>query len=115
MGRSRKNAVQVYLNDEELAFLEQRVKEMGYKTKSEFLRKAALQCAVFVVDTNAIFNEVKKLSSELRRIGVNINQIARRVNETNEIFAADIQELKEGQIQIWHMLEQKLLNIPSEV
>ena len=85
MGRSRKNSVQVYLNDEELALLEKRVKDMGYKTKSEFLRKAAIQCAVFVVDTDKLFDELQSVASEIHRIGININQIAKRVNETNEI------------------------------
>ena len=37
----------------------------------------------------------------LRRTGSNLNQIARRVNETSRIYAADIECLLENQEKLW--------------
>ena len=39
--------------------------------------------------------------SLLRRSGNNLNQIAKRVNETSRIYDADIDCLKENQEKIW--------------
>ena len=37
----------------------------------------------------------------LRRSGSNLNQIAKRVNETSRIYAADIECLLENQEKLW--------------
>lgn len=112
MGRYRKNAIQVYFSDEELAFLKKRMKELGYTSISKYFREAALQCAIFDVDTDGIFQGVQEVAKEVHKVGVNINQIARRVNETNEVYKDDIEQIMRGQQNIWRMLEQKLLSIP---
>lgn len=44
---------------------------------------------------NVDMSEIKKSNSELQIIGKNINQIAKRVNSTNSIYADDITELRE--------------------
>ena len=46
--------------------------------------------------------------SLLRRSGNNLNQIARRVNETSRIYDADIECLLENQEKLWSMAKEIL-------
>lgn len=45
--------------------------------------------------------ELRDMVSLLRRSGNNLNQIARRVNETSRIYATDIECLLENQEKLW--------------
>ena len=49
------------------------------------------------------YSDVKKMTAEIQKIGVDINQIARRVNATGTVYEADIQEIKERLAQIWQL------------
>ena len=52
--------------------------------------------------------------SLLRRTGNNLNQIAKRVNETSRIYAADIECLLENQERLWTAAKEilgKLANV----
>lgn len=52
--------------------------------------------------------ELRDMVSLLRRSGNNLNQIARRVNETSRIYAADIECLLENQEKLWSMAKEIL-------
>ena len=52
------------------------------------------------------------MTAEIQKIGVNINQIARRVNTMGTVYDADIQELKERLTEIWHIQRSILSNQP---
>lgn len=56
--------------------------------------------------------DVKKMTAEIQKIGVNINQIARRVNATGTVYEADIQEIKERLAQIWQLQRSILSSQP---
>lgn len=113
MARQRTNAIQVYFSDEELALLNARMEEANCKSKSDYIRRAAIQCAFYNVDTDAIAKEIQSVMAQMHRIGVNINQIAARLNSSGSIYVEDVNELKEGVTKIWRLLSAKLLSIPS--
>ena len=50
---------------------------------------------------------------ELSAIGNNINQIAKKANEINSIYASDIEDLKENYEDICHTLNLFLSTLPS--
>lgn len=52
--------------------------------------------------------EVKGHTALLQKIGVNINQIAKRINETGRIYADDMDEIKRVMEEVWR-LERRLL------
>lgn len=52
--------------------------------------------------------EVKGHTAQLQKIGVNINQIAKRINETGRIYADDMDEIKRAMEEVWR-LERRLL------
>jgi hypothetical protein len=41
----------------------------------------------------------------MHKIGVNINQIAKKVNTTGDLYPEEMQELKEMVKEIWHILK----------
>ena len=52
--------------------------------------------------------EVNAHTAQLQKIGVNLNQIARRVNETGRIYADDLDEIKRLMEKVWRS-ERRLL------
>lgn len=54
-------------------------------------------CPEMLIDGYVVkidYSDIKAMTAELRKIGTNINQIARRVNATGTIYAQDIEDIK---------------------
>ena len=49
----------------------------------------------------------------LRRSGSNLNQIAKRVNETSRIYAVDIECLLENQEKLWFAAKEILVRLSN--
>lgn len=58
-------------------------------------------------------SEVGEVMKALRIIGANINQIAKKANEINSIYADDIEKLRKENEEICHTLNQFLSALPS--
>ena len=87
----KKVGVMIRFNKEEHEKLKKRVNEAGLKTINGYIRKMALQGYIIKLDLEPIFEPVKLISN----ISNNINQIAARVNATNNIYEEDVTDLKE--------------------
>ena len=70
-----------------------------------YMRKIAIDGYIINVDTA----DLKAIAAECQKIGVNINQIARRVNTTSRIYEQDFEEMKRGIAEIWRLLRLSLL------
>ena len=55
-----------------------------------YLRKMAIDGYVIQVD----HSDIKEMTAQIQKIGVNINQIARRANATGNVYQEDIEEIK---------------------
>lgn len=60
-------------------------------------------------------SEVGEVMKALRIIGANINQIAKKANEINSIYAEDVEKLRKENEEICHTLNQFLSALPSIV
>ena len=89
--RNRTNPVQFYLSDDEQYILNTKFKASGMKSMSAFLRKLILYGYVYDVD----YSYLRNYNTELGRISSNLNQIAKMVNSTGNIYQEDINEVKE--------------------
>lgn len=58
-------------------------------------------------------SEVGEVMKALRIIGANINQIAKKANEINSIYAEDVEKLRKENEEICHTLNQFLSALPS--
>ena len=56
-----------------------------------YLRKMAIDGYIVNTDTTPL----KKQYEEMHKIGVNINQITKKVNSTGDLYSEEMQELKE--------------------
>jgi len=85
------------VNNSEYVAIKERMKECHIKNFSRYMRQMAIHGAIFVTD----YSELKERNYELHKIGVNINQIAKKVNETGNINSHEIDQLKEMMDAIW--------------
>lgn len=74
--RFRKNCLRVKVSDEELQIAKDKA-EYCNLSMSDFLRKQIVDGVIIKYDRI----DMKTLANEMNKIGVNINQIAKRINE----------------------------------
>ena len=48
-------------------------------------------------------SDIRAQTAELQKIGVNVNQIARRINSTGTVYAQDIEDIKGALAKIWQL------------
>jgi hypothetical protein len=70
-----------------------------------YMRKIAIDGYIIAVDNS----DLKAVAAEMQKIGVNINQIARRVNAGGSFYEQDFDEIKGGIEDIWRLLRSSLL------
>ena len=106
--RKRTNPVQFYLDDEEQYILDEKFKLSDMKSKSAFLRKLILYGYVYDVD----YSYLRNYNTELGRISSNLNQIAKRVNSTGNIYKEEMDEVKELMNEVWRTQKSMLSKQP---
>ena len=96
--RYRTNLKKVFLTDQELAALHDRIGQSRCKNFSADARKVLLNpnMTFLTIDTS----NYEDLLFELRRIGNNINQIARTVNQNHILTPSDRELLVQGICQL---------------
>lgn len=106
--RERQNELKIYLSDDEQYILDQKWKASGMKSKSAFIRHLILYG--YVYDVN--YEHLREYNTTLARIGNNLNQIAKRANETRSIYQSDIDEIKKEFNEICRLQESMLSKLP---
>lgn len=102
--RNRPIQVKFRVTPEERAMIDRRMAQAETINMAAYLRKMAIDGYVVKLD----LPELRDLISLLRRTSNNFNQIARRVNSTDRIYADDIQEMKTMIEQTWEATNQVL-------
>ena len=95
--RKREIVLRFRVTAEERGMIEEKMAQLGTENMAAYLRKMAIDGYVVKLD----LPELKELVSLLRRSSNNLNQIAKRVNETRRVYAADIECLLENQEKLW--------------
>ena len=99
----------VKMSQTEDEILQQKMKAFGVSNLSAFLRAMVLNGYVLKLD----IPEIKELIRLLKNLTNNVNQIARRLNEHGSIYETEIDEIKDGQKEIWNILNQILIILRS--
>ena len=102
--RKRNVQIIVRVTEEERALIEKMMKQIPTINLSAYSRKMLIDGYIIVLD----LQEVKAHTAQLQKIGVNVNQIARRINETAHIYTDDMDEIKRLMKEVWR-LERRLL------
>jgi len=85
------------VTDEERKMIESRMAQAGVKNMRAYLIKMALDGQIVRLELDSVKEMVRLLSNATN----NINQIAKRANETGNIYAADIDELRLRYDGLW--------------
>ena len=88
---------QFWTNEEEATLIRERMESLGVTSMGAFMRKMAIDGYHINVD----LSDVRELVSLLRRCSNNLNQIAKRANETRNIYEADIEDLRRQYDTLW--------------
>ena len=104
---NRKRTVQIKfrVTEEERALIEEKMKLIPTRNMAAYLRKMAIDGYVIQVD----HSDIKAMTAEIQKVGVNINQIARRANATGNVYREDIEEIKGVLNEIWRLQRLSLL------
>ena len=78
-----------------------KMEEAGVTNMAAFIRKMALDGYVIHLD----LSDVKEVSRLLRINANNINQCAKRANETGNIYYGEIKRIQAQQDQLWMMMK----------
>lgn len=91
----RKRMIQkkIRLTEEEARFILTKVAESGMTNFNAFARIMLIMGEVKILN----FEELKELRKEINRIGVNINQVAKKVNEDNQASLNELSQILELQ------------------
>ena len=104
--RGRRKEVTFTLEEWELVV--QRAASVSLKPAT-FIRRISVNGSITVTN----FSEVSQLLNGLRIIGSNINQLARKANEINSVYAADYEKMKEDYDTLCRYLNQSLSTLLS--
>ena len=95
--RKREVQLNFRVSPEELALIEQKMAQLGTTNREAYLRKMALDGYVVRLE----LPELKELVSLMRYSSNNLNQLARRVNETGRIYDADLEDITRRRDAWW--------------
>ena len=99
----RDQDVHFLASKEEVERIHEKMDELGIRSMGAYLRKMALDGYCIRLD----LQDVKALVSLLRIFSNNLNQYAKRANESGSIYAEDIRDLQKRLDELWEM--QKLI------
>ena len=91
VNRKRKVQMILRLSEDEQDALSQRMQDAGMQNREAYLRKMALTGYILRLDLSEVRETLRLLANATN----NINQIAKRANETRSIYAVDMIQLRE--------------------
>jgi hypothetical protein len=85
------------VTQEEYDLIMERMNEIGFPSLRSYLLKMALNGMII----NLNLTDVRECSRLLRIVSNNLNQVAKRANETGNIYIVDIQDVQARLDEIW--------------
>ena len=97
--KKRTKILQFRVTEDELKIIDERFKKSYAETRGEYLRRSALSSLNIVLDVDKFMRQNRQISGIVN----NINQIATRVNSTGNLYAEDLQEIREEIQELWRL------------
>ena len=92
----RSKRIELRVTEDELMKIRDRMEEAGISSLTAYMVRMAIHGYVIVMD----LSDLKEILRLLQISGNNLNQYARKANETGSIYHEDIEELKNNQKKI---------------
>ena len=107
--REYTDKILVMLRDGDRDLIKSRMNEAGIRNMSAYIRKMAIDGYVIRLD----LKDVKEVSRLMGINSNNLNQYAKKANETGSIYQGDIKVLQEQHEKIWEELRKINLKLAS--
>ncbi|MGI6498975.1 MAG: plasmid mobilization protein [Oscillospiraceae bacterium] len=95
--RNRDIQLHFMVSEHERELIKNKMSQLGTQNMGAYIRKIAIDGYIIKLE----LPELRELTSLLRRYNANLNQIAKRVNETYRIYAEDMEDILHQQNEIW--------------
>ena len=111
MRRDEGRTVGLYtkVSPEEKEVIDRKMALLGTANLRAYLRKMAVDGYIVQLDMSSVVELVKLL----RSISSNVNQIARRCNSTHNLYAQDVEDLRQGYNRAWTAVNELLKKFES--
>ena len=104
-GNNKKSVrVEFVMSEQEAELVKGRMAELGITNLSAYLRKMAVDGYIIHLD----MSDIQEMIRLLRICSNNLNQYARRANETGSIYAADVDDLRIRLDSLWDGMDKLL-------
>ena len=101
--------LKIRISPEDKERIRAKMEEAGILNMSAYVRKMALDGICVKLD----LQEVRQLIVLLQRCSNNLNQYAKRANETGSVYAADIEDLQTRLEESWELSDSPLPALPT--
>ena len=99
-GHNKKSVrVEFVMSEPEAELVKERMAELGITNLSAYLRKMAVDGYIIHLD----MGDIQEMIRLLRICSNNLNQYTRRANETGNIYAADIDDIRTRLDSLWDL------------
>ena len=106
----RETAVLIRMSESELSQIRARMEELGTTNMSAFIRKMAIDGYIVKLE----LPELKEMTRLLSSYSNNLNQIAKRVNATGNVYPLDFDEIVQQQNNLW-LAAEKIIRTLSRI
>ena len=96
--------VEFVMSEQEAGLVKGRMAELGITNLSAYLRKMAVDGYIIHLD----MSDIQEMIRLLRICSNNLNQYARRANETGSIYATDVEDLRTRLDGLWDGMDKLL-------
>ena len=97
------------VSQEERDLIERQMKRAGIKNLRAYMVKMAIDGRIIHVELDSVREMIRLLSNATN----NINQIARRANETRSVYSADLDDLRRQYDALWGQTKEILRRLSA--
>lgn len=101
--RERIRQISIRLNDQEYEAFMESYQKSGLQNQRNFILTMCLRGYIVKVDTSGL----NRVAEELNRIGVNINQIAHKVNTTGSLSTLELRNLQMYMADVYKIIKKE--------
>ncbi len=104
-GHNKKSVrTEFVMSEQDAELVRERMAKLGITNLSAYLRKMAVDGYIIHLD----MSDIQEMIRLLRICSNNLNQYARRANETGSIYAADVDDLRTRLDSLWDGMDKLL-------
>ena len=84
--------------------IRRKIKSLGIRNESAYMRAMALNGYILKLD----LPQIREMTRLLSNMTNNLNQIAKRLNASGNLYETEIEEIQQKQDELWKMMRQLL-------